>query len=86
MALERLITREKPESITAGRIVRIDTGGKRILVSIRGGAEVWAGYDPTLFSALASNDDVLIAKSGSTGYLIERIPRSRPDQVVIITV
>lgn len=86
MALERLIAREKPEAITPGRVERVDLGGRRILVRIRGGAEIWVGYDPSVFSVMTVDDDVLVAKTGSSGYLIERIPKSRPDRVTIMTV
>jgi hypothetical protein len=86
MALERLITREKPETITPGRVERVDLGGRRILVRIRGGAEIWVGYDPSVFSLMTVDDDVLVAKTGSSGYLLDRIPRSRPDRVTIMTV
>ena len=85
MAIERLITREKPETITPGRVERVDLGGRRILVRIRGGAEIWVGYDPSVYSVMV-DDDVLVAATGSSGYFLDRIPRSRPDQVVIITV
>lgn len=87
MALERLIAREKPEAITPGRVERVDLGGRRILVRIRGGAEIWVGYDPSVFSLMTVDDDVLVAKTGgNSGYLLDRIPRSRPDRVTIMTV
>ena len=86
MALERLIKREKPENITAAKVIRLDPSNKRIQVRSTSSVDLWVSYDPSSFSGISEGDQVLVVKTGKAGFLLRKIPRSSPDEVSIVGV
>jgi hypothetical protein len=85
MALERLIKKESPETLAPSRILAIDIPNRKIQVQLRD-TTVWAACDVSLAGSLAIGDDVLVGRSGSTHYLVGRVPKTTPSQTILMEV
>lgn len=85
MALEKLIKRATPESLAAARVLQIDIPNRKVELQLRG-CTLWAACDPSLAASLAVGDDVLAGRSGSTHYLVGKVPKTTPTQTLLLEV
>jgi len=85
MALERLIKKESPETLAPSRVLDIDIPSRKIQIQLRD-TTVWAACDPSLAASLAVGDDVLAGRSGSTHYLVGKVPKTTPTQTSLMEV
>lgn len=85
MALERLIRKESPETLAPSRVLAIDIPNRKIQVQLRD-TTVWAACDASLAGSLAIGDDVLAGRSGSTHYLVGKVPKTTPTRTTLLEV
>lgn len=85
MALERLIRKESPETLAPARILAIDIANRKIQGQLRD-TTVWAACDASLAGSLAIGDDVLFGRSGTTHFLVNKVPKTSPTQTVLMEV
>lgn len=85
MALERLIRKEGAETLAPSTVLAIDIPNRKIQVQLRD-TTVWAACDPTLAASLEVGDDVLAGRSGSTHYLVSKVPKTTPSQTTLMEV
>jgi hypothetical protein len=85
MALERLIRKETPESLAPARILALDLPHSIVQIQLRD-TTIWAACDPSLASSLSVGDDVLAGRSGSTHYLVGKVPKTTPTQTTLLEV
>lgn len=85
MALERLIRKESPETLAPSRVLAIDVPNRKVQIQLRN-TTVWAACDASLAGSLTIGDDVLAGRSGSTHYLMGKVPRTTPSQTTLMEV
>lgn len=85
MALERLIKRETPENLAAAKILQIDIPNRKVELQLRG-STLCAAYDPSSVSSLSVGDDILVGRTGSSYYLVGKVPKTTPTQTTLLEV
>lgn len=84
MFVDRLIQRDKPDSLTYGTILQVDPRNKRAKIRGRNSLELWATFAPADFPDLAAGQTVAVGIAAAGAFVIRLLTSTLPAESTLL--